>query len=109
MNAAPSNVIINISEFFDTNSVIVTLEWTQQNDVTYNVIIFPQISIASVEMLGGSSIQLTLLYNTHFNVSIIATRCETTATIFPLHYGEIFNIICSSSYIYIIIIHINFS
>ena len=39
MNAAPSNVIINISEIFDTNSVIATLEWTQQNDVTYNVII----------------------------------------------------------------------
>ena len=92
MNAAPSNVIINISEFFDTNSVIATLEWTQQNDVTYNVSIFPQISIASVEMLGGSSVQLTLLYNTHFNVSIIATRCETTTTVFQLHYGEILSL-----------------
>ena len=89
MNAAPSNIMVNFSEFFGTNSVIATLGWTQQNDVTYNISIFPQISVANIKMSGSSSTQLTLLYNTHYNVSIVATRCETTTTIFPLHYGEI--------------------
>ena len=84
MNAAPSNVMINVSEFFDTNSVIATLEWTQQNDVTYNISIFPQISIANIEMSGSSSAQRTLLYNTHYNVNIVATRCETTTSNFPI-------------------------
>ena len=89
MYAAPSSVVVNVSEFFDTNSVIATLEWTQQNDVTYNVSIFPQISVVNVEMLGSSSVQLPLLYHTYYNVGIIATHCETTTTFIPLHYGKI--------------------
>lgn len=66
------------------------MDWTQESNVTYNVSIFPQKSKA-VERLGSSSVQLTLLYNTHYNVSIVAmlTRCEKTTTFIPLHYGEI--------------------
>ena len=94
MYAAPSSVVVNVSGFFDTNSVIATLEWTQQNDVTYSVSIFPQISLVNIEMLGSSSVQLTLLYNTYYNVGIIATHCETTTTFIPLHYGKI-NVISS--------------
>ena len=92
MYAAPSNVMVNVSEFFDMNSIMATLEWTQENDVTYNISIFPQILVANIKMSGSSSIQLTLLYNTYYNVSIVATRCETTTTIIPLHYGEMLKV-----------------
>ena len=56
--AAPLNFVVNISEFFGINTVTATLEWTQQNDVTYNISIF---RLATVEISGGSSNQLTLL------------------------------------------------
>ena len=88
---APSRVVVNVSEFFGINSVTATMDWTQENNVTYNISIFPQISTA-VEWLGSSSVQLTLLYNTHYHVSVVATltHCEKTTTFIPLHYGEIY-------------------
>ena len=86
--AAPSNIVVNISEFFGTNGVTATLEWTQENDVNYDVNIFPQVS-STVKVLRSSSLQLTLLYNTHYNVSIVAIRCEETTTFIPIYYGEI--------------------
>ena len=89
MYAAPSNVVVNISDFFGINSVTATLEWTQENDVTYNVSIFP---LVTVETSEGSSVQLTLLYNIHYNVSIVATRCGKSTTIITLHYGKILTI-----------------
>ena len=86
VHAAPPSVAI--SEYFGTNSVIVTLEWIQESDVTYNVSIFPQVP---VEILRGSSVQLPLLYNTDYNVRVIATVCgqNNATTTILLSYGEI--------------------
>ena len=38
--AAPSNVVVNISEFFGINTVTVALESTQENDIMYSVSMF---------------------------------------------------------------------
>ena len=86
--AAPSNVVVNISEFFGVNTVTIALELTQKNDIMYSVSIFPS-AIATAEMSGGSSILLTLLYNVHYNISIEVTHCGISTTIILLHHGEI--------------------
>ena len=86
MYAAPSNVVVNISEFFGINTVTTTLEWTQEYDVIYNVSVFPPVTN---EMSEGSSFELTLLYNTYYNVSVVATRCGKSNTNILLHYGKI--------------------
>ena len=86
MYPAPSNVV-NISEFFGINTVTATLEWTQENDVIYNVSVFPLETTETLE--GSASLQLTLRYNTHYNVSVVATRCGKSTTLIPLHYGKI--------------------
>ena len=46
------------------------LEWAEEEIVTYNINIIPQIPVMKV---GSTSIQLTLLYNTAHNVSVRAT------------------------------------
>ena len=85
-HAAPPSVAI--SECFGTNSVTATLEWIQESGVTYNISIFPQVP---VEMLRISSVQLTLLYNTDYNATVVAILCRqnNVTTTIPLRYGEI--------------------
>ena len=87
---APSNVV-NISKFFGINTVTVALELTRENDIMYSINIFP-LATATAEVSGGSSIQLTLLYNVHYNVSVEGSQCGMSTTIILLHYGGIKNV-----------------
>ena len=66
-------------EEFGADNVTVTVEWTQEEGVTYQIIIVPQIPIISTGDLG-SSIQLILPYNTNYNLSVkSALPCQHQA------------------------------
>ena len=65
---------MTISERFGTTKVIVTvtMEWIPARDVMwYNVNTEPQVIIV---FTGNTSIQLVALYNTHYNVTIVASE-----------------------------------
>ena len=56
---------------------MVTVEWTQEEGVTYAVNTIHQVSTT---VIGDSSVQLTLLYNTNYNVSVeAALPCQRQA------------------------------
>ena len=78
---------MNISERFEANSVIVTLEWTTKHGVTYNVNVDPQVT---VNHTGSNSAQLVVPFNTKYNVSVVASLCGTNKTTFSLlNYGKL--------------------
>ena len=76
---------------FGVNEYIITLEWIQDNSLSYNVSVSPR---ASISFTNNSSIQLNLSYNTLYDVRVLATTtipCRvspaTVATV-QLHYGR---------------------
>lgn len=56
------------------------MEWIRDQEpiVSYDVNVFPH--AASVLFISESSVQLTLLYSTPYNVGVIASRCGQNAT-----------------------------
>ena len=72
-------------ERYEADNVTVTVEWTPQEGVTYTTSVSPLTSIA---ITGNSSRQLTIPYNTNYNVSVEAAPPCSTAVI-TLNYGEI--------------------
>ena len=63
-----------LSEVFESNKVIVTLEWTQISSFHfYNVSVFPSQSVEVVHD-GRTRVQLALSYNTQYHISVVATH-----------------------------------
>ena len=83
--------ILSISEEYKADSVIVTVEWTQaqQLHVTYSTEVFPLVPIVFTER---TSRRLTIPYNNEYNLSVVAvTPCRPNATSFIiLYYGEVY-------------------
>ena len=74
------------SEEFGADNVTVTVEWTQQEGATYQIIIVPKIPVT---FIGESSIQLILLYNINYNLSVeSALPCYQAQSHVLLFYGE---------------------
>ena len=69
------------------NDVTVIVEWTPVRGLTYNVTIIPP---AAVRIIGNSSAEVTVPYNTLYNVSIVPYFCDErgTAMILNLNFGE---------------------
>ena len=63
------------------------MEWTPQEGVTYNTSVSP---LTSITVTGSSSHQLTVSYNTDYNVSVeAAPPCRPNPTaVITLNYGE---------------------
>lgn len=78
------------SEKFGTENVTITLEWLplESGIVSYDVSIIPP-SISMTWLAGNTSIQVLLLYNTPYYLSVDAILCEQTSrtTITRLSYG----------------------
>ena len=76
-----------ISEEYYAGNVSVTVKWTQQVGAMYNATVIPPVPIMST---GSTSRQLTISYNTEYNLSVVAVvPCRDNATAFiRLHYGE---------------------
>ena len=107
--AFQSVVQVEFEAFHDENITIV-LNWAQGDNEFYSASIVP-----SVPMLlgtGSTTIQLTLQYNTHYRVSIVAFLCEyNTTDVVDLYYGKELNHMHRQYYFvhklsYNIIIHI---
>ena len=85
LSSLDSPKILNItifSEEFNDNNVTITLEWSPwpagNSLASYNVNIYPQTAIT---FIGDSMVELTVPYNTLYNVSI----SESSA---PIHCGQ---------------------
>ena len=81
------------SERFLTTNITVTVEWTPARDyVWYNISSEPQVDVI---FAGNTSIQLVALYNTLYNVSIVASSalCNYTGISrveFIINYSDFF-------------------
>ena len=86
--SGPAPPINNTLEEYTANNITIILEWTGEEDVLYNIGIVPQIPIT---FIGNTSVQLTLLYNTEYNVSVeAALPCQNQASShIQLLYGEL--------------------
>ena len=84
----PSTPTLSIvSENFTADNVTVTVEWTQQVGAMHNttVTLLPP---ASSLFTGSNGQNLTLLYNTGYNFSVVAfTRCESATASIVLNYS----------------------
>ena len=77
---------------YEADNVLVMLDWTPQEGVSYNVTTIPR---AAIVLTANTSVQLALEYNTQYNVSILATSCEQSfATIVDhdLKFGEFMHV-----------------
>ena len=79
-----------ISEEYSGDNVTVTVGWTQQIGAAYTARVMPLVSF----MVSGSIIhQLTLSYDTDYNLSVVAvTPCGNAISFIVLDYGEIGNV-----------------
>jgi hypothetical protein len=87
-------VIISDTEY-GTHNVTVVLRWIRENGVTYNVTVEPEVATCAViNFITMSSAQITLSYNTHYNVTILGTTgvCgrNVNRTIIEFHYGKFY-------------------
>ena len=69
------------------DDVTVILEWTPVRGLTYNVTILPPVP---ARLIGSASAEITVAYNTLYNVSVVPSFCEElgTATLFNLNFGK---------------------
>ena len=67
LGPSESGPIVVTSEEFGADNITVTVEWTQQEGVTYHIIVVPEIPM---NFTGESSIQLILQYNINYNLSV---------------------------------------
>ena len=71
---------------YETDNILVMLNWTPEDGVSYNVTTIPQVAIV---YNASTSVQLTLHYNTQYNVSILASLCgERKVVYYDLNFGE---------------------
>ena len=81
------------SEHFERDNVTLVLEWTQEMVLaSYALTVVSLDASVFTRLDGNTSVQLTLPYNTSFNVSIIKSACNQTlsSTTIMLKYRKIF-------------------
>ena len=82
---------LSISEGYEADNVTVNVEWTpvQQAFATYLPTISPSVPTM---FIGSSHLRLTVIYNTEYNLSIVAVApCRPNAIAFiTLNYGEVY-------------------
>ena len=72
---------------FGNNNFTVTLEWPQFSGETYSVDTVPEVVHKSYA--GNTNVQLIMLYNTQYNVTVTATLCGyTNFTTLHYYYGK---------------------
>ena len=87
MAGYPSTLQVIKEEFLKARNIFVVLEWNQENGVSYHVVTVPV--EVTPKMVNIASVELTLHYNTHYNVGVIASLCgqNNVSNIMELHYG----------------------
>ena len=88
----PNSSLIITEEEFGMDRVAIGLHWTQESHenllVSYNISTVPTIG-AELTMISNTRANLTVPYNTVYNVSVVADLCGSQATTrIRIHYGE---------------------
>ena len=61
----------SILEWFESDSVMVTVEWMEESPFySYHIIVVPQVEFM---FTGRDTVQLKVSYNTLYNVSVVAS------------------------------------
>ena len=68
---------LKVTEWYERSGVVVTVEWTRENSVSYNVSTFPEFSLT---FIGDTSVKMVVPYNTQFMMNISAMLCESHMT-----------------------------
>lgn len=80
---------MNISRQLEADRVRVALEWTHKNGVTYAVSVDPEVNVSYT---WKNSAQLSVSYNTKYNISVVASLCGKNRTVFTtINYGKLSN------------------
>ena len=79
--------MVRTSAEYRADSIAVIIEWTQWKGVSYNITIVPMVPMIYT---GSISVQLTVSYNTKYNVSLEAsTVCQSIGSSkITLFYGK---------------------
>ena len=81
---------------FGRNNLTVRLVWSRENGASYNVSVVPSVS---VDFTAHTTVEISLAYNTLYNVSITTTICgrrsNSSTTFFELNYSKVYTIIGS--------------
>ena len=75
---------------FGNDTFTVTLEWSQFIGEAYTVVTVPRPEAMHMTTFSGNgSVQLVLLYNTEYNVTVTATLCghRNASNFTTIHYG----------------------
>ena len=79
------------SEVFHDENITIVLNWAQRDNEFYSASIVPSVPML-LDTSGSMTAQLTLQYNTHYSVSIVAFLCEyNTTDVVDLYYGKELN------------------
>ena len=83
----PSPHLRLLSEEFGAENITVVHEWTEQEHVSYNIIVDPSAPVISI---SRSSARITLTYNIAYRVIFTATHMcgQVSTNVSNLHYGE---------------------
>ena len=85
----PQTNVSVIEQHYSTETVTITLEWSQGEDILYDFTVLTS-PHAPVQTNGTTSTraQLVLSYNTQYNVSVVTHCGQNSTTTLQLHYGE---------------------
>ena len=79
--------VTSVIKYYEVH-VIVLLEWIPQKGIIYNISTNPK--VADMTILSDTSVQFSASYNTHYNVSIVATStCGQNMTVVDFHCSEL--------------------
>ena len=68
---------LKVTEWYEPSGVVVTVEWTRENSVSYNVNTFPEFPLT---FIGDTSVKIAVPYNTQFMMDVSAMLCESHMT-----------------------------
>ena len=86
------------SESFLPDTIAIIVHWEKQDNVLYISTISPSAEV-TVRFITSTRIQVTVAYNTPYNLSIVGTLCgQNTTEVIELHYGEWFHPYKSTGY-----------
>jgi hypothetical protein len=78
--------VLSVSEEYRANNVTVTVLWAPVDNITFSTEVSP---LAPIIPTGSTSHQLTISYNTEYNLSVTAaTPCGNFIASTTLSYGE---------------------
>ena len=86
-----------VNQSLGNNNVTVIHQWAQEAGAVYSVSVLPE--MPHIELTTSHdiiTINLTVFYNIHYNVSIVSSLCGVTSTRI-LHYGKL---VCMQIMIY---------